>query len=311
MPKLAMTLALLFPGQGVQHPAMLPWLEDEPAARPVLDGLAVRLGDDWRARSADAAWATRNRIAQPLIVGLALAAWAALRSRLAAPAVVAGYSVGELAACAAVGVFDAATALELASQRAAAMDASGAAVPGGLAAVAGLPVAEVAALCGPYGVTIALRNAADRCVIGGPRDALQSAMRRLVERGAELTVLPIGVASHTPAMASATEAFGRTLAPLDLRRPAALVVTGRDGRGTRDPTVLREALAAQISTPVEWATCLETLAERRPRGVLEVGPGSSLARMWTAAFPHIPARSVDEFRHADAVVAWVEGLGAG
>ncbi len=304
-----MTLALLFPGQGVQHPAMLPWLEDEPAARPVLDGLAARLGDDWRARSADATWATRNRVAQPLIVGLALGAWAALRSRLPAPAVVAGYSVGELAACAAAGVFDAETALGLASERAVAMDASGAALPGGLCAVAGLPVREVEALCVGHGVAIALRNAADRCVIGGPHDALGRIAPTLAGRGAELTPLPIGIASHTPAMASATEAFGRRLSLVDLRRPEALVVTGRDGRATRDPAVLREALAAQISTTVEWASCLETIAERRPDVVLEVGPGGSLSRMWTAAFPEIPARSVDEFRHAGAVVAWVEGIG--
>ena len=56
-----MTLALLFPGQGTQHPAMLGWLDAQPEAQPTLALMARMLGDDdWRMRVADADWASRN-----------------------------------------------------------------------------------------------------------------------------------------------------------------------------------------------------------------------------------------------------------
>lgn len=303
-----MTLALLFPGQGVQQPSMLRWLDDEPAARPVLEQLAARLGADWRARCDDEAWATTNRVAQPLIVGLSLAAWAVLRDRLPAPAVIAGYSVGELAACSAAGVFDARTALRLADARAAAMDACAATTPGGLCAVSGLPSSEVEASVAPLGLAIALRNAADRCVIGGPRDALAVAAPLLFARGGEVAWLRIGIASHTAAMAPAAAAFARLLQTVPFERPWALVVGGLTGRATRDPAVLQSRLAAQLAATVEWAQCLDTIAERQPRVALEVGPGSSLSKMWNAAHPTVPARSADEFQQAGAVVAWVGQL---
>ena len=51
-----MSVALLFPGQGTQHASMLPWLDGEDAARPVLARVAAVLGPDWRARVADTAW---------------------------------------------------------------------------------------------------------------------------------------------------------------------------------------------------------------------------------------------------------------
>ena len=80
------------------YAGMLPWLEAEQDAGSVLAGIRSNLGEDWRARSLDEDWSSSNQIAQPLMTGVALAAWQALKNRLPRPAVVAGYSVGELAA---------------------------------------------------------------------------------------------------------------------------------------------------------------------------------------------------------------------
>ena len=56
-----MTLALLFPGQGTQHPSMLAWLDHRPEAAATLKLMEVHLGSDWRARLGDEAWASHNR----------------------------------------------------------------------------------------------------------------------------------------------------------------------------------------------------------------------------------------------------------
>ena len=133
-----MSLALLFAGQGTQHAAMLPWLEDCPESAPTLARVATQFGTDWRARLADPDWAQCNAVAQPLLTGLLVAAWHGLAPRLPAPAAVAGYSVGELAAFCAAGVFGEVDAMALASDRAAAMDRSAAGRDTGLLSVLSL-----------------------------------------------------------------------------------------------------------------------------------------------------------------------------
>ena len=300
-----MSLALLFPGQGVQHATMLPWLEAEPLAAPVLAAMA--LGDDWRGQMADEAWASCNSVAQPLMTGVALAAWAVLAPQLPKPTMVAGYSVGELAAFSVAGLFSADEALHLARQRAALMDGCVGAQPGGLLAVSGVGVAEPDALLNRFDLAVAIRLGIDRCVLGGTLAALAAITPELQARGAELTPLRVRLPSHTAAMAAAALDFAALLAPMDWPLTAqAVVVCNLDGAGRRESSALKQALAGQIDHTVEWALCMTTLAERRPRCVLEVGPGTSLSRMWVARCPDVPVRSVDDFHSAQAVVAWVQ-----
>ena len=68
-----MTYALMFSGQGNQHPAMLPWLADDDRVADMRARLGV---DDWRQRLEDPTWASNNAHAQTLLTGLARAAWA-------------------------------------------------------------------------------------------------------------------------------------------------------------------------------------------------------------------------------------------
>ena len=306
-----MSLVLLFPGQGVQHAAMLPWLDahrvpNSPAAPALsaLSALAASLGKDWRVRLLDESWATSNAVAQCLITGVSLAAWQVLAPDLPRPVAVAGYSVGELAAAAAAGVFDAAAAQQLARQRAAAMDACAVGRAGGLMAVSGIAAVAVDALCARFGLSVAIRSGADRCVLGGPRAALAAAEVASVAAGAQCVVLRVQVASHTAAMAQAATDFAACIDALPWQSANCVVATNLDGRGRRDAAALKHALAQQIARTVQWDHCMDTLAERRPRCALEVGPGTSLARMWAQRHPDVPVRSVDEFHSAQAVLTW-------
>jgi [acyl-carrier-protein] S-malonyltransferase len=296
-----MSLALLFPGQGAQHAQMLPWLESQPAARPVLDLLAQRLGSGWRAQLADAAWLHTNAIAQQLLTGVGIAAWQALATRLPQPAVVAGYSVGELAAFAAAGVFDAATALDLAAGRARAMDAAAAGRDTGLLAVQGPRALRLASAALP----IAIRISAERVIVGGRAAELDAHAARWTAAGLRCSRLPIAIASHTPAMASAVAAFTERLTAAELHPARSAVVCNFSGAAGRSPAVLAPALAGQIASTVRWDDCMDAVAERGVRCVLEVGPGAALAAMWRERHPHIPVRSVDEFQRPDGVARWV------
>lgn len=303
-----MSVALVFSGQGAQHAAMLPWLDE---GAPLVRATAAALGaPDWRTRLHDPGWAACNRHAQPLLTGLALAAWQQLAPALPTPVGIAGYSVGELPAYAAAGVFDADTALALAVARADAMDrAAAASPPGGLIGVTGLGADAVDTLCAATGLACAIRNGPDSVVLGGPEAALADGTRRAEAQGGRVTRLAVALASHTPAMAPAAAAFGERLVQTGLRRPTRPLFGNAVDR-VRSADDARDALARQIATTVRWDAAMDALHARRPACVLEIGPGQALAKLWNARHPDVPARSVDEFRSAGQIAAWVEARSA-
>lgn len=296
-----MSFALLFSGQGTQHPAMLPWLADDHLVRD----MCVRLGvDDWRHSLTDPGWAERNDNAQTLLTGLALAAWGQLAPLVAPPAAVAGYSVGELAAFSAAGVIEPAAAAALAPLRAEAMDRCAALVPGGLLAVSGLSELRLEQLRVDAGLALAIRNGSGSAILGGPKDALDHAERMALAAGAQCTRLRINVASHTPWMREAAESFVQTLAKVPFHAPR-VVLFSNAGDRIRDAASARTALAAQIATTVRWDECMENVMARQVHCVLELGPGQALARMWNQRYPSVPARACDDFRSAAAIAAWL------
>jgi [acyl-carrier-protein] S-malonyltransferase len=302
-----MSYALVFPGQGMQHSAMLPWLAEDDTVRVTQQALGI---DDWRGRLADPAWAGRNANAQVLLTGLALAAWGQIASLLPPPAAVAGYSVGELAAFAVAEVFDTEAAIEMARQRAALMDRSAESCPTGLWSVSGLSEPALKQLCAEFDLAIAIRNDIDSAVVGGPRDVLPLAAGEAQRRGAHCTPLNVHIASHTRWMADAASAFAEWIAPRPFQPPRTLLFSNAAGRVTTPPQ-LKQALAGQIDHTVRWDDCMESIAGRRVSCVLEIGPGQALARMWNRHHPQTPARSVDEFRSVQAIAAWIERCAAG
>lgn len=299
-----MSLGLLFPGQGTQGPEMLPWLSDEPPS-PVLARMAHLLGTDWRSHLVDPAWSRRNDVGQPLLTGVCMAAWERLRPHLPAPTAVAGYSVGELAAFCAAGVFDAEIALRLATQRAAIMDRSVFGLDTGLLSITGGAPGQIEALCERHGLALAIRTGDGRALLGGLRSNLLAASAEADAAGAHGVLLPVSIASHTPWLADAVPAFAAVLEGVAFARPQAALVCNFDGDALRQPAALRQALAGQIAHAVPWDRCMDTLAERRVRCVLEVGPGRTLSALWNDRHPDIPARSIDEFQRPEAVVQWV------
>ncbi|TXT40852.1 MAG: acyl-carrier-protein S-malonyltransferase [Comamonadaceae bacterium] len=302
-----MSYALLFSGQASQHPTMLPWLETEPAAVEILRLMSDRLGLDWRSQLRNADRRSDNAFAQVLITGTALAAWAALQGQLSErPAVVAGYSVGELPAFACAGVFLPTQALTLAAQRAALMDRSVMGLKTGLLSVAGLSQAAVLEACNGLHLECAIRIHASQGLFAGTDDALKQAAQLLIEFGAVCKRLEVQVASHSSWMRPAELAFSDCLDKVPFATPTCPIALNALGVLSRKPMELRSALSQQIASTVQWSDCLDAVAERQVSCVLEIGAGSALGRMWRERYPHIPSRSMDEFQQLHGVVDWIE-----
>lgn len=301
-----MSYALLFSGQASQHPDMLPWLESEPAAAPALDTMRSLLGPDWRHVLLDPNRRGDNAFAQVLITGTSLAAWAAIQDRLPKPpAAVAGYSVGELPAFACAGVFSAEQALMLAAQRAALMDQAVLGQNTSLLSVAGIPEAAVLAQCRALALECAIRVNASHAIFAGTTEALLRAAPMLSAIGAVCKLLEVRVASHSSWMVSAAHAFAEVLHGVPFLPPTCPIAVNATGALCRKPGELRQALGHQLACTVEWASCMEAIAERNISCVLEFGAGSALERMWKDRYPEIPARALDDFQHPQGAADWV------
>jgi [acyl-carrier-protein] S-malonyltransferase len=305
-----MTLALLCSGQGRQHRGMFAPFADR--AAPILDAASATLGRDIRQFVATAPEVAlhANRAGQILCVARALATMAALFPDGAPPQMlVAGYSVGEVAAWGVAGVWTPAETLALVDVRAAAMDqASG--PDDGLGYVRGLARPAVDALAARFGCAVAIVNPDRLFVIGGARGDVAALCAAAPAEGAvRAAPMPVHVASHTPRLTAAVAPFAAALDRTVMARPALRLMTATHQRLVALPARATPGLAAQIATMIDWAATLEALAERGVRRVLELGPGSALAEMVSAAIPNVSARAVDDFRTVQGVRDWLDASG--
>lgn len=309
-----MRVALLCAGQGGQHTQMFERMAQMPAAADVLRQASVQAGFDLTTLPArDAATLTDNHLAQLLVVTHALAATAALRAEGVTPVLYAGYSVGEMAAHGAAGVWDVATTLALTARRAAFMDeaAASTAEPLGMSAVLGLAEPEVARLAAAAGVAIAILNGPRHIVVGGPLAALHDFEAAAQRHGAShLRRLDVRIASHTPFIAAAAEPFASALADAPWQTPAGVLLSGVDGRAVVRHSDTVAQLSRQIHAPLRWHDCIEAVMEYGVDAVLEIGPGRALAKMVEEAFPGVPVHAFDEFRSAAGAARWLARAGA-
>ncbi|MER2268714.1 acyltransferase domain-containing protein [Methylobacterium oxalidis] len=306
-----MSLAVLLSGQGGQHPGMFDLTADLPEAQPVFAAAASLLGADPRALArAGGPRLHENRAGQILVCTAALSAWPLVRAAAPARVIVAGYSIGDLAAWGCAGRLAPETVLRLAGTRAEAMDA--AAAPGqGLAGIRGLPQARVGAMAGPRACHLAILNGPDSVVVGGPAAALDALCAEALAAGAQrAVVLPVHTPSHTPILAAATAAFRAALrdAPATAPPPGApRLLSGLDGMPVFRAEAGLEKLALQISRTIDWAACLDAAREYGATRVLELGPGHALATMARAALPDAQVHALEDFRSAAGVGAWLGG----
>lgn len=301
-----MSLAILCSGQGAQHPAMLDMIADHPAAAEVIKAGEAVLGLQLRDALAQHDQIFRNSIAQPLICLTQLALWTALRQDAPKPAAFCGYSVGELGAYACAGALDVAELARIAAVRAALMDQAASAMHGGMLALQGLRRDEVARLCAGQRAWIAIAISEEEFVIGGEDAALAKLTTAFAERGAKLTRLKVGLASHTPLLSEAVQPFRALLNTSSIAAPATPVVAGIDATWVVRRETVIDKLALQLDRTIEWAGCLDILYERGCRVFLELGPGRALARMMQARYADVDARAVDDFRSLDGISSWLQ-----
>ena len=275
-----------------------PWLE-LPGAQDQLtlwskaSGLdLVRLGT-----TASTEEITDTAVTQPLVVATTLLAQQELTRRglLAqkgqAELILAGHSVGEITAYAIGGVMAFDDAVALAATRGAEMAKACAIEPTGMSAVLGGDEAEVLSRLEQLELVPANRNAAGQIVAAGPLAALEKLAE---DPPAKARVRALGVAGafHTKYMAPALDGYAAAAAAIATAEPTATLLSNRDGKPVASAAAAMETLVAQLTQPVRWDLCTETLRERNVTAIVEFPPAGTLTGIAKRELRGVAARAV-------------------
>ena len=282
-----MSIAFVFPGQGSQSVGMMAGFDGHPVVRAAFDEASTVLGEDLWALVTDGPEDALNRTVntQPVMLTAGIAVWRAWHAaRGAAPAIVAGHSLGEYTALVAAGALAFRDALPLVRFRAQAMQEAVPVGVGAMAAILGLDARAVAAACAEAAQGQVVEpvnfNTPEQIVIAGDREAVERAITAATARGAKRGVLlPVSAPFHSSLMKPAGERLASRLATVPFVMPAIPVVQNVDVQAKSDPDEIRSALALQAASPVRWVETIQAFAARGVTHVIECGPGRVLTGM--------------------------------
>ena len=279
-------VAFLFAGQGAQHPGMGAGIAAaSPAARAVFDAAdSVRPGTFEQCCQGTKEELSQTENTQPCVFATDLACARALEERGVEPDVVAGFSLGEVAALTFAGAFSDKKGFELVCRRAELMAAAASSHPGAMRAVVKLDAARVEELaaevacqadgdCWPVNY-----NSPMQTVVAGSPTACEKLDELVREAGGRAMKVAVSGAFHSPYMADAAAGLA---AALDGNEPAATRVPVLANRTAHpypaDPKSAAELLSAQVANPVRWTDTIRAMAADGVDAFVEVGPGKTLS----------------------------------
>lgn len=237
---------------------------------------------------------TDTAVTQPLVVAATLLAWEELTKR-GLPAghdfIAAGHSVGEIAAYAIAGVISSDDAVALAATRGAEMAKACATEPTGMSAVLGGDEAEVLSRLQELDLVPANRNAAGQIVAAGSLAALSKLAEDPPDK-ARVRQLATAGAFHTHYMASATDGYSTAAEGVATAEPTATLLSNADGQPVASAADAMGKLVAQLTRPVRWDLCTETLRQSNVTAIVEFPPAGTLAGIAKRELKGVPTHAV-------------------
>ena len=279
-------VAFLFAGQGAQHPGMgVGIAAASPAARAVFDAAdSVRPGTFEQCCQGTKEELSQTENTQPCVFATDLACARALEERGVEPDVVAGFSLGEVAALTFAGAFSDKKGFELVCRRAELMAAAASSHPGAMRAVVKLDAARVEELaaevacqadgdCWPVNY-----NSPMQTVVAGSPTACEKLDELVREAGGRAMKVAVSGAFHSPYMADAAAGLAAALAGNEPAATRVPVLANRTAHPyPADPKSAAELLSAQVANPVRWTDTIRAMAGDGVDAFVEVGPGKTLS----------------------------------
>jgi len=276
----------LFPGQGSQSKGMLDAFDAMPVVQQTLEEASDALAYDMAALIRDDA---NNQLAQTAFTQPALLTastallrvWQTLGGPV--PAQVAGHSLGEYSALVAAGAIGFADAVRLVAFRGQTMTEAVPAGVGSMAAILGLADDVLESLCEEVSddsskVWAANYNCPGQLVVAGHAAAVERLMVAAKAAGAKRALLlAVSAPSHTPLMQAAADAMAVRLQDVAIQAPVCPVWSNAHATATQDVASIRQALVAQLVSPVRWTETIQQLIASGVTQGVEMGPGKVLS----------------------------------
>lgn len=248
------------PGQGSQSVGFLTqWILDVPGFRSKLETLSDACGKDlvWLGTVADEETIKDTSNSQPLIVAAGIAAFRTALSDLKYDGVV-GHSVGEFTAAAIAGVLSDEDAMRLVSLRANAMAEASKKQQTSMAAVLGGEEDAVLSHLEDLGLYAANFNGSGQIVAAGAKESILNLVANPPEK-ARVIELKVAGAFHTSFMKSAEDVLASGISEFKVSDPTTTLVSNQAGQIVDSGTEFLSLMLQQVSRPVRWDKCMNTL----------------------------------------------------
>ncbi len=287
-----MAKAFVFPGQGAQFVGMGKDLYDNnPLAKDLFEKANEILGyriTDIMFEGTDEEL-KQTKVTQPAVflhsVLTALFATPSDNPEENKPQMMAGHSLGEFSALVVSGALSFEDGLRLVYARAMAMQKACEMAPSTMAAIIGLADEKVEEICASinregYVVIPANYNNPGQLVISGNIEAINEACAKLKEAGAKRALpLKVGGAFHSPLMQPAKDELQAAIEQTEFHEPMCPIYQNVDGRPHTQPEEIKQNLIAQLTSPVRWTQCVQSMIADGADDFTECGPGKALQGM--------------------------------
>lgn len=275
-------IAFVFAGQGAQKPGMGKELADtsNAAAKIFEKADEVRPGTSKQCFEGTMEELSETKNTQPCVCTVDVAAAAALTEVGIKADMVAGYSLGELAALIYGESLSFEDGLRLVNERGRIMQDASNKCESGMMAILKLSDEVVEKLCSKYTQVYPVNfNCNGQVTVAGDNEQLMDFKEDVKEAGGLIRILEVSGGFHSPFMAEAAEQFAEVLEEVDFKAPQMKVYSNYTAQPYGDN--YKELLKMQISNPIRWKNLIEDMIRQGVDTFIEIGPGTALTKMIT------------------------------